>query len=409
MSKARSPRDRLHGPFRLAVLVSHPIQYQVPLFRALAVRPEIDLHVFFCYRWGAEPYLDPGFGVRVSWDVPLLEGYQHTFLRNLILSNPSRLLGVINPGIIGAIFRGGFDAVCIHGWALCTNWLAWATASAAKIPILLRGESNGLTEPTGLKGRMKRAVVKTFFDQVAGFLVIGTNNANFYRSYGVPAERIFWTPYAVDNDFFMKGAQRLVGHKRSLREKEGIPSDLPVILFSGKLVEWKRPMDLLEAFAFLDRNHAVSLVFVGDGPLRPMMERLVADRGLDNVYFLGFRNQRELPACYAMADILVLPSGFEPWGLVLNEAMCFGLPVIASDQVGAAADLVQEGINGFTYPVGNVEALADRLQKVLANEQARQEMGRQSRVIINSWGIKETVDGVLQSLQSVTSRRYRLA
>lgn len=390
---------------RLAILASHPIQYQVPLFRALASRPEIDLHVFFYYRWGVERYRDPGFGVSFSWDVPLLEGYRYAFLHNLSpRPTPSHFWGVINLGIVAVILRGGFDAIWIHGWTLASNWIAWAAGASSRTPILLRGESNGLAEPEGLKGKVKRVVLPAFFKRVSGFLAIGTNNAIFYKSYGVPKERIFWTPYTVDTGFFVKHAQRLAGQKRLLREQEGIPPDLPVILFCGKLLEKKRPFDLLRALT-LGRYPKASLVFVGDGPLRAEMVRFIAEHRLANVHVLGFRNQTELPACYAMADVLVLPSSFEPWGLVLNEAMCFSLPVIASDQVGAAADLVRDGVNGFTYPVGNVEALADRLQKILADEQAREEMGKQSYMIINRWGIEEDVEGVLKALKSVASRR----
>jgi glycosyltransferase involved in cell wall biosynthesis len=262
-----------------------------------------------------------------------------------------------------------------------------------------------LAEPTGLKGRVKRGVLKTFFGQVAGFLAIGTNNANFYRSYGVPEDRIFWTPYGVDNAFFTRHAKTLAGEKRSLREREGLPPNLPVILFCGKFQKRKRPLDLLKAFAPLDGESAGSLIFVGDGPLRPEMERFIADQRLKNVYLLGFRNQTELPVYYAMADVLVLPSSHEPWGLVLNEGMCFGIPVIASDRVGAAADLVQEGVNGFTYPVGNVLALRDCLRKVLVDADCRTTMGNQSRAIINRWGIKEGVEGVLMALDLVVRKR----
>lgn len=391
--------------YRLAILTSHPIQYQVPLFRALASVPEIDLHVFFCCRWGAEWCRDPGFGISFSWDIPLLDGYQYTFLRNVSLRpGPSHFLGVINSGIVTAILRGGFDAVWVNGWAHATNWIAWAGAAASRVPILLRGESDGLAEPNGLKGIVKRVVLKLFFSQVAGFLAIGANNTNFYKSYGVPEKRIFWTPYAVDNNFFMEQASKLKGHKRALREKEGLPPDLPVILYCGKLQEKKRPLDLLEAFAVLNGRPSSSLVLVGDGPLRPRMERFVTERRLTNVTFLGFRNQQELPVCYGMADVLVLPSSFEPWGLVVNEAMCFGLPVITSDRVGAAADLVREGVNGFTNPVGNVLALVQCLRKILVDERGRQEMGCQSRKIISRWGINEDVEGLVKALHSVAKR-----
>lgn len=391
---------------RLAVLASHPIQYQVPLFRALAARPEIDLHVYFCCRWGTESYDDPGFGVHFSWDIPLLEGYRYTFLRNLSpFPGPSRFLGLLNPGVLGTVLQDKRDALWIHGWALASNCLAWAGAAARRLPILLRGETSGLAEPTGLKGTVKRRVLKAFFSQVAGFLAIGTNNANFYRSYGVPVQRIFWTPYAVDNAFFIRHAGRLAEEKRLLREREGLRPDLPVILFCGKFQERKRPLDLLKAFALLNDQLAGSLVFVGDGPLRREMERFIDNHRLANVRILGFRNQSELPACYGMADVLVLPSSHEPWGLVLNEAMCFGLPVIASDGVGAAADLVHEGANGFTYPVGNVLALRGCLRKVLVDPDCRTAMGMESHAIIKRWGIKEGVEGVLMALDSVVRKR----
>ena len=393
-----------HRRYKLAVLVSHPIQYQVPLFQSLARHPAIDLRVFFCSSKGLELYRDPGFGVSFSWDVDLLRGYSSTVLKNVSpCPNRSSAIGFVNPGIVPLLVRGGYDAVWIHGWAVLTNWIAWASAVACRVPVLLRGEANGLNEPTGLKGVVKRTVLKAFFNQVSCYLAIGTNNANFYRSYGIPDEHIFLTPYSVDNEFFMKRAGELDGQKRLLREKEGLSPDLPVILFCGKFQEKKRPIDLLKAFAHLHDHPAASLVFVGDGPLRSVMERFVAERHLGHVHILGFKNQQELPACYAMADLLVLPSSVEPWGLVVNEAMCCGLPVIVSDKVGAAADLIRQGINGFIYPAGNLEALAECMKRILANEEARCEMGRQSRGIISRWRIEEDLEGVVKALEYVTS------
>jgi glycosyltransferase involved in cell wall biosynthesis len=390
--------------FRLGVLASHPIQYQAPLFRALAARPEIDLRVFFCCKWGVQPYSDPGFGLRFSWDIPLLDGYRATFLTNFSpRPRPARLFGLINPGIVSHIANGTFDALWIHGWALASNWIAWATASAKNLPLLLRGESTGFDEPEGAKGVFKRAVLRAMFQRIAGFLAIGTNNLHFYRSYEVAKERVFWTPYAVDNEFFMEQARRLAGRKIALREREGIPTDRPLILFSGKLVEKKRALDLLQAFDALGRDIRASLALAGDGPLGAELRRFVEERRLSNVHFLGFRNQSEIGTCYAMADMLVLPSSLETWGLVINEAMCFGLPVIASDRVGAAADLVHEGVNGFVYPVGNTSELARRLGHVLRREECRIEMGRSSLKIIGAWNFNQDVEGILQALQFVAN------
>ena len=148
-------------------------------------------------------------------------------------------------------------------------------------------------------------------------------------------------------------------------------------------------------------------MFVGEGPLRGEMERLISSSGLKNVHILGFRNQSELPACYAMADALVLPSESEPWGLVVNEAMCFGLPIVVSDRVGSAPDLVRSGRNGFVYPMGDVSALAGCLRKLIANDVARAEMGRQSMEIITRWGLDQDVEGILAAAAYVTRQAGR--
>jgi glycosyltransferase involved in cell wall biosynthesis len=345
---------------------------------------------------------DERFGQEVKWDIPLLGGYRHEFLSNVSPSpNPSRFWGLINPAILQRLRMGNFDAVWIHGWALASNCIAWATAASRHLPILLRGETNGMTEPVGIKRIAKKILLREFFSHVSGFLAIGTNNANFYRLYDVSDRKIFMTPYSVDNAFFMGRAQDLEDQKRVLKEKEGIPANSPVILFCGKLYAVKRPLDILKAFALLEPSLRASLVFVGDGPLRAEMERFVAQQRVANVFFLGFRNQQELPRCYALADLLVLSSASETWGVVLNEAMCSKLPLIVSDRVGAAVDLVRNGINGFIYPMGNIEALTECMRRVIKDDEVRKEMGLSSLEIIKRWGPEESVKGVLKCLEAV--------
>ena len=389
--------------YTLAALTSHPIQYQAPLFRALAATGEVQLKVLFCSDIGLRRHRDATFGTDFAWDVPLVEGYDHTFLKNFSpRPNPSRFFGCINPGIARALAAQPYDAVWVHGWALASCWLGFAACRRLGLPILLRGESNGLRDPAGLKGLAKRALLPQLFRRVSAFLAVGANNADFYAHYGAPRERIFSAPYAVDNAFFLARAAAAGESPAALREREGIRPDLPVILFCGKFAGYKRPMDLLHAFLLLSGAVQASLVFVGAGPLQAEMRQYVTEHRLEHVHFLGFRNQSELPRCYAMADVFVLPSGFEPWGLVVNEAMCAGLPVIVSDQVGAGRDLVRDGVNGFLYPAGNCELLAGRLRSVIAQEDTRRRMGLASRRIIEGWGIPETVRGVLEGLEYAT-------
>jgi glycosyltransferase involved in cell wall biosynthesis len=389
------------GRYKLAAIVSHPIQYQIPLFRALAAHPDIDLHVFFGARIGVEQYLDTGFGVNIKWDIPLDEGYQHTYLKNW---NPrpraKSFLRTVNPAVIHRLLVGRFDAVWVHGWSYMTNWMAIAAATVCRIPIFIRGDSNGLREPSGSRLLAKRLVLGALFRSTSAFLAIGTRNREFYERYGASEDRIFATPYSVDDEFFLTHARELNHRKRQLKQREGINPDIPAILFSGKLIEQKRPFDLLKAFADARRTLNASLLFVGDGTQRREMESFVRERAIPDVHFLGFRNQCELPACYAMADLFVLPSAWEPWGLVVNEAMCFGLPVIVSNHVGAAPDLVEDGVNGYVYPAGDCKMLADKLETVLRNDSLRHQMGQRSAALIQGWGGTEaSTEGILRALQ----------
>ncbi|HWQ52579.1 MAG TPA: glycosyltransferase family 4 protein [Bryobacteraceae bacterium] len=364
----------------------------------------MDLHVFFGCRTGLDTYTDPEFGMELSWDIPLLDGYRHSFLNNWNRNpDPNRFSGVLNPGVL-RILRG-FDAVWVHGWSHATDWIAFAGAFLGGTPVLLRGESNGLREPHGLRGVAKRLILGRLLRSSACLLAAGTRNAAFYRSYGIPPDRIFDAPYTVDNDFFIARAKELHPCRAALRDREGIAPDLPVVLFCGKLVERKRPMDLLRAFASASAQAPASLVFIGTGEQQPALERFVAEHHVTNVHFLGFRNQAEISACYALADLFVLPSTNEPWGLVVNEAMCFGLPVIVSDMVGAAPDLVHEGVNGYVFPAGDVENLSARLLSVLSDENLRQQMSRRSLEIVEQWGIPQTAAGIVAAVRHAAARR----
>jgi glycosyltransferase involved in cell wall biosynthesis len=252
---------------------------------------------------------------------------------------------------------------------------------------------------------MKRKLLPWLFRRVDGFLYSCSANAHYYKHYGVPDEKLFFCPCAVDNEFWQEQAERFKPRKRELKEQYGIGVDSPVALFVGKLIDRKRPQDLLRAFEGVYRNYNASLVFVGDGTLRGELEREVKERGLERVYFLGFKNQTELGPCYGMADVFVLPSDYDPSPKALNEAMNFGLPVIVTDRVGTAPDLVHHGVNGFIYPVGDVGALRRHLSELLEDSGRREHMGRRSLEIVSRWSFEEDVRGILKALDYVCSRR----
>jgi glycosyltransferase involved in cell wall biosynthesis len=392
--------------FRLAYLVSHPIQYQVPLLRQLASHPEIDLCVYYMETRSAGRRRDPEFGVPVEWDIPLLDGYPWHRLRNLSpVPEADHFFRFIHPRIVGILRRERHDALIVHGYAHCTEWLAFLGALATRTPVFLRGESTLLGRRLPWRALGRRALLRALLRRISGALAIGTLNREFYRAHGVPEERIFWVPYTVDNEWFCAQADRLRGVRDALRDSLGWPRGLPVVLYVGKLIPRKRPADLLEAYARIAADHSAALVFLGEGSERGRLESEGRRRGFRFVFITGFVNQTEIPRYYAAADLLVLPSSHEPWGLVLNEGMCFGLPVIASNMVGAAPDLVQDGENGFVYPVGDLGALARSLARLIGDADLRRRMGIRSREIVAEFSYDVDVRGILEALHSVAPRR----
>lgn len=389
--------------FRLAVLISHPIQYQAPFFKEITKEPTIDLTVFYFSDFGLKSYHDKGFGKEIKWDIPLLDGYKYIFLKNLSpFPNPSTFFGLINPEVINYLKKEKYDAIWVHGWNSFTNLLVCLIAPVFGVSILLRSETNLLTHGSVIKNFLKRITLNFLFKRISAFLAIGKYNADFYKSYGIKGEKIFCVPYAVNNDFFTQKAKELLPMKYALRKKYSIPENVPVILFSGKLIPQKRPMDLLKAFHELKKEHfSASLVFVGDGSLKNKLENYVKNINLEQVFFMGFKNQTELPEFYAMSDVFVLPSEQEPWGLVVNEAMCFGLPVVVSDKVGAGGDLVKEGDNGYIFQFGDYLALKEMLRLVLSDDNKRKKMGMKSKEIIRKWSYNEDIEGLLSCLNNL--------
>ena len=390
------------GKFKLLILASHPIQYQCPFFKELSGCSEIDLTVYFCSNWGVEKYFDAGFGRTFKWDTNLLEGFNHEVLKNYSLfPNPSTFFGLVNWDLIQKLKKEKFNVVWIHGWNSFSNLLAMFICFLRGIPVLLRSETTLLPHLPEYKIFLKKLILSNLFKRISAFLAIGTYNKEFYVEYGVPKEKIFLVPYSVNNDYFISKANELIPQKEKLRKKYNIPADNPAILFSGKLISKKNPFDLLKAFEIVSKEINSSLVFVGDGGLRKELEQYVVKNQIKNVYFMGFRNQTELPDFYSLADVFVLPSGFEPWGLVVNEAMCFGLPVIVSDQVGAGGDLVVDGENGYIFSVGNINTLSKYLIDFLQNETKRKEFGLCSKEKIKRWSYEEEIKGLIKALKTL--------
>jgi glycosyltransferase involved in cell wall biosynthesis len=384
---------------RVAMVTTHPIQYQVPWLQRLSAKEGIDLTVFFAMVPDAEEQ-GREFGVAFAWDLPLLEGYRYQLLDNRA-RRPSvtEFAGCDTPGVGRELRKGAFDVVIVNGWGSKTSLQALQACRFAGIPCIVRGEANGLRP----RAAWKRLGHRALLSQYSRYLCIGSNNRAYYESLGVPPSKIFLTPYCVDNQRFQVGAahQLQAEGRGALRRRFGLDPDMPTFLFSGKFVEKKRPMDVIDAMRRLSgQGTGAQVLLVGDGPLRPELE--AEARNLP-IHFAGFLNQSEITAAYAASDCLLLPSNHgETWGLVVNEAMACGMTAIVSDQVGCAVDLVSPGVTGERFPCGDVNALAERIRALSDNPTRLGKMGAAAREHVNEgYTFDRVVEGVEAALASL--------
>jgi len=392
---------------RLLIVAPHVVQYSSPLFREIAQRTQLNILVAYCSMQGAESGVDPGFGVKVSWDTPLLEGYPWTNIPNRALrSGLGHFFGLFNPGLWTLIRDGHFDAVLICGYYFASAWIALAAAKCYGTPALFVSDSHSLQSwraQSGWKVRIKKILLQRIFSLVDAVVVSSSGGIEYLKSLGFPEDRVVLAPSAVDNKWWTGQAAKV--DRNAARAAWGIPAGSSVAFFCGKLQRWKGPLDLLEAFALANVPNSY-LSFAGDGPERSNLERRAAELGLtDRVRFLGFLNQSQLPSAYCAADLFVLPSLFEPFGLVVNEAMLCGLPVAVSDRVGARFDLVRPDENGFVFPAGNVEALAAILRQILQDPERRAHMGAAARHRMETWSPREYADSFVRAVNLVAKGR----
>jgi len=393
-------------PSRIAIVASHVIQYQDPFFRLLAADPDIDLTVLYLSDAGLRTYRDADMGTALKWDVELLTGYRHFFLRNLVHDSNRGWTRHVNPGIVPALLRGPYEMVIFMlGWGSVSALLGIVTCRLAGIPFFLYGDSSFPPPETTLRRRLRARLLRTLFRNTTGFMVSGALNADYYRHYGADPDHFFLLPWAVDNERFTEASRFAPGERAAMRNRLGIAEEQTVFVFSAKLVERKDPMTLLRAYEQLPRRDRAAVLFLGDGVLRQPLETYAREHGLTNVHFAGFVNQSELPKYYGMSDVFVLPSTYEPRGAVINEAMACGLPVIVTDRCGSIGDIVLDGENAFIYPAGDVGALARSMTKLVDQPALREQMARRSSEIIATWTFARGVDGVKSALAYVRSKR----
>lgn len=384
------------APIRLAHLVSHPIPYEVPLYRELARRPEVELTVYYYSDASVRGYQDVEFGRHVAWDTPLLEGYHSRFLPSAAGARIQGRWGApLQWDLLRTLHAELHDVIWLHSYAHANAVVVAAVAPARGVRVLIREDQTLLHERARHLAVSKRVLLRALFARTWG-LYTGEESRRHFLHYGMPPERLSAARHCVDNGFFQARATELRPQREALRGEFGIDPDLPLIVSVAKLIPKKGPLVLIEAFERLRTRHPCALLLVGDGSQHDEAAALVEARGIPDVRFAGFLNQSEVPAAYAAADVFCLASVLhETWGLVVNEAMNFGLPVVVTDKVGSAPDLVRPERNGFVVPSGDPESLASALETLVTNDSLRARFGEQSRCIVDEYSIEACADGII--------------
>jgi len=399
------PQTDLPDPrIRVLAVASHPVQYSAPLFRLLAQHLQLDFHVAYCSLRGAEPGHDPEFGRDVQWDVPLLDGYPWTHIPNYS-SGKESFFGLYNPGLWTFVRAGHFDAVlCYTGYPRASFWITYFASKLSGTAFLFGTDAITLAARDGIKWKelAKRLFWPWLFRLADNVVVPSSRTRQLIRTFGIPEDRITLTPYTVNNDWWIRRAAAV--DRDAARASLGIPSGSLAVLFCAKLQPWKRPLDLLYAAAACKRTE-LFLILAGDGPLRASLEAEAAKLGMSaQVKFLGFVNQQALPEIYRSADLMVLPSDYEPFGVVVNEAVLCGCPVIASDHVGAAFDLIAPFVPEFVFPSGDIPALSGALLRVLDARHLLKEAHSRMLSSAQAWSPARNIATTVDALYSAVRR-----
>ena len=356
----------MNRPIKLAAFLTHPVQYYSPWFADLAKR--LDLKVYYALNDTSSDQAQAGFGVEFNWDIDLLAGYESEYLNN-VASMP-RLAGFSGcdvPEVSSRLREDAPDAVLTFGWHKKYYWQVLMAAFRQGIPAFVRVDSQLATPRSSLKRALKYLPYSLVLPNMAHYLTPGERSTNYLRHYGVACDHIHAVPHMIDVERFAAGGE--LAAIEDIRAESGARPEQIVLLFVGKLIGKKHPGAIISALTKLSPEQRQQFVvwYVGSGELSAQIQSEADDAGI-NTHWLGFKNQSELPALYAAADCLVLPSdGGETWGLVVNEAFACGTPAIVSSKVGAGPELIEAGRTGWVVPFGDDQALATRLGELSRN------------------------------------------
>lgn len=390
----------LPKPIRLAILAMHPVQYHSPLYRNICSSPTFQCKVLYLDKIGLEGLYDEEFGSVVEWDIPLLDGHEYKFLSNWAWNNKGGFFSRINPGLINELRRGNFDVILIQGYSIISFWIALFVSRHYGVKVVWRGEVTPKLSDAdaGLRQRARNAALRYFLRRCDAVMYTCSGNKDFLIQHGMREEDIFPFLCAVDNDHFRAEYAQIAPRTAELRQSLGIPDNNVVVVFCGRLIERKRPRDVLEAIKRAGPQQLTFLI-IGDGPQRDAILEF-AKRHDVHVVHLGFVNQSQISLYYTIADIFCLLSEYDPSPKALNEAMNFSLVPIVSDTVGTSRDLIKSGETGFRVALGDVDAIAEHLSLLRADPKRRRRMAQAARDHVATFSFSANAQGLEQASRS---------
>lgn len=383
---------------RLNIFVTHPVQYHVPIWKSLANTSGLEVKVFYFSDISVRGYIDPGFGIKVAWDIPLLEGYEYHFISRDADIEKYRQLKISN---IKELFeKHPSDFVLINGYMYSFERQIIRHAKEFNTRVILRGELTDNPRPSGSMIRKigRDIYLKWFYKHVDKFCYVGEDAKKHLARMGIAPNRMFFSPYSVDDTLFIKQQKQL--DRSECRLQLGISEDQFAFIFSGKMVPRKMPVFLAETILEIPEKYKIVLIILGDGIQKEMVENLLRPVLNNRLIMPGFVNQSQLGKYFMAADAFILPSNYDTWGLVVNEAMNFSLPVITSDAVGCRHDLVIPDSTGYIFQSGDIFSLKGAMLELLENPEKAREMGKKARQKISEYSISRSVEGILSAIYS---------
>jgi glycosyltransferase involved in cell wall biosynthesis len=393
---------------RLAVIETHPVQYHAPVYRVLQTDFDLPVTAIYGSDFSVAGYQDREFCASFAWDTDLLSGYSHVFIDRAALGGAQSWEQTSTRGLAQALRTARPRAILLLGYSPSFYRSAWRLARKLAVPLLFRGETTDHSRPRGLaKAFLRDWVLRKLYRTCDGLLHVGQRSLQHFRRLGCPDEKLFYSPYCVATELFATDEADRERLRPATRQTLGLASNQLALLFSGKLVERKGVEVLIAAAKRLPPavRERLVLVFLGAGPLRSELDACAQASPRIQTRFLGFQNQRRLSAYYHAADLLVLPSLWaETWGLVVNEALHHGLPVVASGAVGCVPDLVKSGQTGEIQVAGSADSLAHALTWAFQLT-GRPEIRSQCRQQVDSFTVHHAARGIVQAYREVIRQR----